>query len=81
MKNMNRNLINRITINPEICNGKPTIRNTRYTIDLILDLLSAGMSDIEIIDDYPALEIDDIKACLAFASQLSKVKTIHRIVA
>ena len=81
MKSMNRNLINRISINPEICNGKPTIRNTRYTIDLILDLLSAGMSDIEIIDDYPALEIDDIKACLAFASQLSKVKTIHRIVA
>jgi len=78
---MNRNLINRITINPEICNGKPTIRNTRYTVDLILDLLSAGMSNIEIIDDYPALEIDDIKACLAFASQLSKVKTIHRIVA
>ena len=78
---MNRNLINRITINPEIYNGKPTIRNTRYTVDLILDLLSAGMSDIEIIDDYPALEIDDIKACLAFASQLSKVKTIHRIVA
>jgi uncharacterized protein (DUF433 family) len=78
---MNRNLINRITINTEICNGKPTIRNTRYTVDLILDLLSAGMSDIEIIDDYPALQIDDIKACLAFASQLSKVKTIHRIVA
>ena len=78
---MNRNLINRITINTEICNGKPTIRNTRYTVDLILDLLSAGMRDIEIIDDYPALQIDDIKACLAFASQLSKVKTIHRIVA
>lgn len=78
---MNRNLIDRITINPDICNGKPTIRNTRYTVDLILDLLSAGMSDLEIIDDYPALEIDDIKACLAFASQLSKVKTIHRIVA
>ncbi|MEX0980810.1 MAG: DUF433 domain-containing protein [Bacteroidales bacterium] len=78
---MNRNLINRITLNPEICNGRPTIRNTRYTVDLILDLLSAGMSDIEIIDDYPALEIDDIKACLTFASQLTKVKTIHRIVA
>ncbi len=78
---MNRNLINRITIDPEICNGKPTIRNTRYTVDLILDLLSAGMIDSEIIEDYPALEIDDIKACLAFASQLSKVKTIHRIVA
>ncbi len=78
---MNTKLIERITINPDICNGKPTIRNTRYTIDLILDLLSAGMSEAEIIDDYPALETDDIKACLAFASQLSKVKTIHRIVA
>lgn len=78
---MNRNLIDRITINPEICSGRPTIRNTRYTVDLILDLLSAGMSDLEIIDDYPALEKDDIKACLSFASQLSKVKTIHRIVA
>lgn len=78
---MKKNLMDRITINPEICNGKPTIRNTRYTVDLILDLLSAGMSDSEIIDDYPALEIDDIKACLAFASKLSKVKTIHKIVA
>lgn len=78
---MNRNLIDKITINPDICSGKPTIRNTRYTVDLILDLLSAGMSESEIIDDYPALEINDIKACLAFASQLAKVKTIHKIVA
>lgn len=80
-KNMNKDLINRITINQDICNGKPTIRNTRYTVNLILDLLSAGMSDAEIIEDYPTLEIEDIKACLAFASQLSKVKTVHRIVA
>ncbi len=78
---MKKDLLGRITINPEICNGRPTLRNTRYTVDLILDLLSAGMSEAEIIEDYPALEIDDIRACLAFASQLSKVKTIHRIVA
>ena len=39
---MDKQLISRITINPEICHGKPTIRNTRYTVDLILDLLSAG---------------------------------------
>jgi uncharacterized protein (DUF433 family) len=71
----------RITINPEICQGRPTIRNTRYTVDLILDLLSSGMTENEIIDDYPALEIADIKACLAFASQLSKVKSVNRIVA
>ncbi|GAB3420269.1 DUF433 domain-containing protein [Niabella aquatica] len=66
-------IANRITINSEVCNGKPAIRNTRYTIDLILDLLSAGMTPAEIIED--------IRAGLAYASQLSKVKTIHRIVA
>ena len=76
---MNRELFRRITINPEICHGRPTIRNTRYTVDLVLDLLSSGMSEGEIIEDYPALEVADIKACLAFASQLSKVKSINHI--
>lgn len=76
---MENRLKERITINPEICHGRPTIRNTRYTVDLILDLLSSGMSEMEIIEDYPALEIKDIKACLSFASRLSKVKSIHRI--
>ena len=70
-----------ITINPEICFGKPTIRNTRYTVDLILDLLSAGMTEVEIIEDYPALNSLDIRACLAYASQLSKFKTVHKFVA
>ncbi len=59
-------LINRITINPEICHGKPTIRNMRYPVELILDLLSSGMTNAEIIEDYPALVEDDIKACLKF---------------
>ncbi len=71
----------RITINPDICSGRPTIRNTRYTVDLILDLLSAGMTEDEILDDYPALESLDIKACLAYASKLSKFKTIKKVVA
>ena len=60
-------LINRITINPDICHGKPTIRNMRYPVELILDLLSSGMTNAEIIEDYPALVEDDIKACLTFA--------------
>jgi len=64
---MNQEYLNRITINPEICNGRPTIRNTRYSVTLILDLLASGMSEIEIIDDYPAIEISDIRACLAYA--------------
>jgi uncharacterized protein (DUF433 family) len=74
-------ILNRITINPEICHGKPTIRNMRYPVELILDLLSSGMTTQEILEDYPALEEDDIKACLAFASRLTKVKSIHKIVA
>lgn len=78
---MNSTLLNRITINPEVCSGRPTIRNTRYTVSMILDLLSAGMTEQEVLEDYPALEQEDIKACLAYAAQLSKVKTIDRVVA
>ena len=74
-------LITRITINSEICHGKPTVRNMRYPVEMILDLLSSGMSSAEIIEDYPALVLDDIKACLLFASRLTKVKSIHKIVA
>ena len=78
---MNRIVFDRITINADVCHGRPTVRNTRYTVDLILELLSSGMSELEIIDDYPAIEISDIKACLAFASQLSKVKSVNKILA
>lgn len=74
-------LINRITSDPEICHGKPTVRNMRYPVEMILDLLSAGMTNEEIIEDYPALETEDIQACLAFASRLTKIKSIHKIVA
>jgi uncharacterized protein (DUF433 family) len=53
----------------------------RYPVDMILDLLSSGMTFQEIIDDYPAIELDDIKACLSYASRLTKVKSIHKVVA
>ena len=69
-------LLNRITVNPSICHGKPTVRNMRYPVEMILDLLSSGMIVSEIIEDYPAIEEDDNLACLAFASQLTRVKTI-----
>ena len=74
-------ILNRITINPDICHGKPVIRNTRYTVELILDLLSSGMTTNEIINDYPALENEDISSCLDFAARLTRVKSIHKIVA
>lgn len=72
---MDPSLLERITLNPEICHGKPTIRNKRYTVDLILDLLSSGMTEEEILEDYPVLEKEDILACLAYASRITKTKT------
>jgi len=74
-------LSKRITINPDVCHGKPTVRNMRYTVELVLDLLAAGMTNEEIIADYPAMENEDILACLAFASQLTRVKTFNRLIA
>ena len=56
---------NRITINPEICHGKPTIRNSRLMVKTILELLSSGMTHQEILADYQNLEEADIFACLA----------------
>ena len=58
-------LPDRITVNPEICHGKPTIRNMRYPVETILDLLSSNMTFAEITDDHPAIEEDDIPARLA----------------
>jgi uncharacterized protein (DUF433 family) len=76
---MDNLLKNRITINPEICHGKPTIRNKRYTVDLILDLLSAGSTHKEILDDYPKLEEEDIFACLAYARKVTKYSSYTKI--
>lgn len=69
------NLLDRITLKPDICHGKPTIRNKRYTVDLILDLLSAGQSFESILEEYNSLELKDIYACLAYASKLTRIKT------
>ncbi len=77
---MEQELIKRITLNPDVCFGKPTIRNMRYPVEMILDLLSAGMTTEELIKDYPALEADDIKACLLFASKLVRVNSISKSV-
>ncbi len=66
-KNENE-FLNRISINPDICHGKPVIRNLRYPIENILELMSSGMTNNEILKDYPDLEEQDLYACLVFAS-------------
>jgi uncharacterized protein (DUF433 family) len=63
-------IADRITIDDRICNGKPTIRNKRITVNTILGFLSSGDSRKEILLQYPSLENEDIDACLKFASEL-----------
>jgi uncharacterized protein (DUF433 family) len=66
------NLLSRISIDPNIMHGKPIIRGMRWTVEMVLDLLSSGMSVQEIIEDHPELEKDDVLAVLQFAKlQLS----------
>jgi uncharacterized protein (DUF433 family) len=67
----------RITLHPAICHGTPTVRGLRYPVELILDLLSSGMSHEEILSDYPDLEREDILAVLEYAARLSRVKRME----
>ena len=60
-------LLKRITANPEIFGGKPIIRGMRISVELVLSLLAQGVSSEEVLSDYPDLELDDIRACLAYA--------------
>ena len=73
--------VERITIDPEICHGKPIIRGLRYPVEMILELLSAGMTTEEILEDYEDLEREDILAVLAYATRLSQVKRIEILAA
>ena len=76
---MENRLLQRITLDPNICHGKPCIRSLRYPVEFILELLSSGMNAKEIIDDYDDLEHEDILAALLFAARLTQVKSIYRV--
>ncbi len=76
---MDNQLLQRITLDPNICHGKPCIRGLRYPVELILELLSSGMNAKEIIEDYDDLEHEDILAALLFAARLTQVKSIYRV--
>jgi uncharacterized protein (DUF433 family) len=73
------NLLERITINPEVLHGKPSIRGMRWSVEMIIDLLGSGMSTNEIIEDHPELEKEDILACLKFAKLTVSGQSIQNV--
>jgi uncharacterized protein (DUF433 family) len=70
--------LDRITINKDVCHGKPTIRNKRYLVESMLELLASGMTIEELLIDYPDLQKEDFLACLAYAARLTQVKSIYK---
>ena len=74
-------LLDRITINPKICHGKPTVRGLRYTVQSILEMLASGMTYDELLDDYEDLEKEDFQACLLYASRVISIKNSISLVA
>jgi uncharacterized protein (DUF433 family) len=74
-------LLRRISVNPDMAFGKPTIRGLRYSVEWLLELLSSGMSHEEILADYEDLEAEDIYAVLAYATKLAQVKRTLALVA
>ena len=60
-------LLSRVTVDPKVCTGKPCIHGTRIYISIILDALAEGLTPDEIIDHYPTLTIDDVRAAVAYA--------------
>ncbi len=69
-------LLSRITVDPNICHGKPCMRGLRYPVTLLLELLSSGMTTEEILADYEDLECGDLLAALAYAARLSDAKRV-----
>lgn len=69
-------LLQRISIDPNICFGKPCIRGHRIWVSLILDLLAAGASVEEILANYPGLSREDVLACIAYGSEMSRERYV-----
>lgn len=69
-------LLQRITVDPEICHGKPCVRGLRYPVPMLLELLSSGMTVDEVLADYEDLEKDDLLAAMAYGARLTDAKRV-----
>jgi len=69
-------LLERITIDPNVCFGKPCIRGTRIWVSLLLDFLAGGMTPDEILEEYPQLVLEDIRAAIAYGAEMSRERYV-----
>jgi uncharacterized protein (DUF433 family) len=67
----------RISLDPKVLVGKPVIRGTRIAVELVVDLLAQGWSEEQIIDSYPGITKDDIRACLRYAAEVLKSERVY----
>ncbi len=70
-------LLQRISVDPGVCFGKPCIRGTRIWVSLVLDLMAGGMSIQEILAEYPRLKEEDIRAAIAYGAEMSRERYIE----
>ena len=75
----NQELLKRITARPDLFGGKPIIRDLRVSVELVLSLLTQGVAPQAILDDYPDLELDDIRACTAYAHAVIARDTLDMV--
>lgn len=73
------NCFERITTDPKVMYGRPSIRNMRFTVSQMLELVAGGMTFEEILADYPYIKLEDIQACLYFAAKIADTKQILAI--
>jgi len=79
--NENPTLLSRITIDPNICHGKPVIRGLRYPVEAMLEYLAGGDSYEDVLAEFPDLVREDLQACIQFAAQSLKLKSLHVVAA
>ena len=70
-------LLKRISIDPNVCFGKPCIKGHRIWVSLILDMLTSGMTEGDILEDYPQLTREDILACLAYGAEMTRERYVE----
>ena len=77
----NETPLSRITVDPEICHGKPCVRGLRYPVETLLEYLAGGDSIEDLLADFPDLEREDILACLEFSRRMLAAKSVHLVLA